>query len=39
MALNAPRYATVEGIRGDTGWNTLRKIHESYYEGYIGLQD
>ena len=25
MALNAPRYAAVEALRGDMGWSTFRK--------------
>ena len=25
MALNAPRYAALEGLRGDTGWSTFRE--------------
>ena len=25
MALNARRYAALEGLRGDTGWSTFRE--------------
>ena len=27
MALNAPRYAVVEALRGDMGWSTFRERH------------
>ncbi|MPC10999.1 hypothetical protein E2C01_003649 [Portunus trituberculatus] len=27
MALNAPRYAVIEGLRGDKGWSTFRERH------------
>ncbi|MPC55561.1 hypothetical protein E2C01_049503 [Portunus trituberculatus] len=27
MALNAPRYAAIEALRGDMGWNTFRERH------------
>ncbi|KAG0724500.1 hypothetical protein GWK47_005047 [Chionoecetes opilio] len=27
MALNAPRYAATEGLRGDMGWSTFREGH------------
>ena len=27
MALNAPRYAAVEALRGDMGWSTFREKH------------
>lgn len=27
MALNAPRYAAVEALRGDMGWSTFRERH------------
>ena len=27
MALNAPRYASVEALKGDMRWSTFRKRH------------
>ena len=27
MALNAPRYAAIEALRGDMGWSTFRERH------------
>ena len=32
MALNAPRYASVEALRGDMGWSTFRETHEDNLE-------
>ena len=28
MALNIPRYASVETLRGDMGWSTFRERHK-----------
>ena len=28
-ALNAPRYAAIEALRGDMGWSTFRETYES----------
>ena len=32
MVLNAPRYATVEALRGDMGWSTFRERHKGNLE-------
>ena len=35
MALNAPRYAAVEALRGDMGWSTFRERHMKATLRYI----